>query len=180
MVEQENQSLDTEKEPVEAEDEHIDAGDGIFSWEAWEFLPHERSKLWYVVAAIVSVLLIVYAVWTTNYMFAIIILMIGIIFLVGNLRKPKRIHYHVTTLGIVANDKFYAYEEIKDFSLIYAPPYIKWLYVDFHRAWLPMLTIPLEDADPNEVRDAMLPYAFENIEREEETLTDMVRRLYKL
>jgi len=34
--------------------------------------------------------------------------------------------------------------------------------------------------DPNAVRDSLLPYAFENLSREEEALTDMVKRLYKL
>lgn len=162
------------------EDSHIDAGEELYGWQTWEFMPHQRSMLWYVFASILSVVLIVYAIWVTNYMFAIIILMIGIIFLIGNLRKPEIVNVHVTTLGLVVNDKFYEYEEIKDFSLIYAPPDIKWLYVDFNKVWMPMLTIPLEDADPNIIREVMTPYAFENLEREEETLTDMVRRVYKL
>lgn len=161
-------------------DHHIDAGEELYGWKTWEFLPHERSPLWYIFAAVLSVTLIIYAIWTTNYMFAIIILMMGIIFLIGNLRKPKVVDIHITTMGLVMNDKFYAYEEIKDFALVYAPPDIKWLYVDFNKVWMPMLTIPLENADPNIVREAMTPYAFENIELEEETLTDLVRRVYKV
>lgn len=168
------------KKQEKPEQVEVDAGEELYSWEAWEFPPHTRSKVWYAVAAVISVLLIVYAIWTTNYMFAIIILMMGVIFLVGNLRKPDRIQIHITDLGIVVNNRFYGYEEIKDFSVVYAPPAVKWLYLDFHKITLPILSIPLEDADPNLIRDAMLPYAFENIEREEETLTDLVRRVYKL
>ncbi len=162
------------------QEEVMDAGLAAYSWETWEFLPHLRSKRWYIVAGIITALLIVYSLWTANFMFAIIVLMIAVIFLALDLRKPARIQVHITDLGIVVDDKFYSFEEVKDFSVIYAPPEIKWLYVSFQKGWLPMLTIPLEDADPILVREALLPYCIENIERSEESLTDMMRRLYKL
>lgn len=164
----------------EPELQEIDAGDEIYSWKAWEFEPHERSRMWYIFASLISVACIIYAVWTENYLFAIIILMIGIIFLVNNLRKPKIIDVHITNMGIVVGEEFHDYKEIKDFSLIYAPPEIKILYIDFHKVWMPLLTLPLEDADPNIVRESLLPYAFENLDREEESLTDMLKRVYKL
>ncbi len=106
--------------------------------------------------------------------------MMGIILLINNLKHPNRLHIHITDAGIVVGHHFYDYKDIKDFSVIYEPPEIKILYVDFNSVLEPLLVLPLEDADPNEVRDALLPYAFENLDREEETLTDMVRRMYKL
>ena len=43
-----------------------------------------------------------------------------------------------------------------------------------------MMSIPLEDIDPNEVRETLLPYTHENLDRTEETLTDLFSRLYKI
>jgi len=158
----------------------IDVGESRLSWQTWEYPPHERSRSWFIVASVVGAGLLVYAIATGNFMFAIIILMMGIILLISTLRHPNRVHVHITDLGIVFGDQFFDFEGMKDFSIIYNPPEVKMLYVDFQRLWQPLLTIDLHDIDPNAVREQLLPYVFENLEREEETLTDMVRRMYKL
>jgi len=162
-----------------AEIEEIDIGDEIVSWDTWDQPPHERSRTWYLVAGIVGVLLLIYAISSANFLFAIIVLMMGVIMLVNNLKHAEEVRVYVTELGILVGHEFYSFREIKDFSVVYDPPHTKLLYVDFVSVWKPLLTIPLEHADPNEIRDAILPYAFENLEREEETLTDLFRRLYK-
>lgn len=169
-----------EKQAIHGNVDEIDAGDELISWETWNFPKHERSKTWYLIAAVIGVALIVYAILTANFLFAIIILMMGIVVLINNLRQPERIMVYITTLGVVVGNEFHSYKEIKDFSIVYEPPEIKILYLDFVSAWHPLIVIPLEDINPNEVRSCLLPYAFENIEREEEALTDLVGRLYKL
>ena len=156
-----------------------DVGEGLLSWESWEFAPLERSRLWYIIASIIAIGVIVYAIYTANFIFAISIMMMGVITLISNFRKPRRIEIFLTNLGVVVGSEFYAYEDMKDFSIVYKPP-VKNLYLDFKSVWQPMVSIPLEDINPNEVRETLLPYAFENLEREDENLTDVLRRLYKL
>ncbi|MBU0613731.1 hypothetical protein KJ766_00385 [Patescibacteria group bacterium] len=171
---------ENQKKAKRPEFEEIDVGDEIVSWQAWEFPKHERGTLWYVIVGSIGVSLIVYAVISANYLFAIIILMIAVILIITGLRKPEIVQVYLTNLGVVFGEEFYPYQEIKDFSIAYNPPEVKLLYIDFHKVWRPLVSIPLEDADPNEVREVLLPYAFENLEREEEHLTDMMKRLYKL
>ncbi len=170
----------TEKQQLHGHVDEVDAGDELISWETWEFPQHERSKQWYVITAIISVGLIIYAIMTANFVFAIIILMMGVVMLINSLRKPERVRVYITTLGVVVGNEFHSYKEIKDFSIIYEPPDVKILYVDFVSRWHALISVPLEDVNPNDVRASLLPYAFENIEREEESLTDLVSRLYKL
>lgn len=160
--------------------EEIEVGSELISWETWEYPPYDRTKWWYVIAGIVGGSLILYAVLSANYLFAIIVLMMGVIILVNTLRHPERITVYITNLGVVVGTDFYPYKEIKDFSIIFDPPDVKILYVDFNSMWRPLIAVPLEVVNPNLLRDAILPYAFENLERENEHLTDLVRRLYKL
>lgn len=160
--------------------EEIDAGESLLSWETLEFPKQERGTRWYVVSGVIAVALLVYSIYSTNYLFAIIILMVGVLTLVNSMRNPRAITVHLTTLGIVVGDDFHSFKEIKDFSLIYEPPQIKLLYVSFVSRWHPMIAVPLEEIDPNAVREILLPYVFENIDREEEGLTDMLRRVYKI
>jgi hypothetical protein len=169
-----------QEQNIEQNDEFVDVGNSLISWETWEYPPHDRSRMWYIIISIIGTALLVYSIATANYLFAIIVLMTGIIILINGAKHPNRIPVHITNLGIVLGDAFYDYKSIKEFALVYEPPVVKTLYVDFNSVFKPMISIQLEDADPNIVRQSLLPYAFENLKREDETLTDMLRRMYKL
>lgn len=160
--------------------EDIDIGDPLLAWEVDEYPKHQRSKTWYVLACLVGVALIVYAIATANFLFAVIILMIGVIMLLSSFKEPDRIPVVITNTGVLIDDTYYDYDHVRDFSLIYDPPHSKLLYIDFHSRLQPILPIPLEDTDPNEVRRALLPFCAENLKRNEERLTDIARRMYKL
>lgn len=162
------------------EGEVLDAGTPIMSWETWEFPLVERSKRWYIIASIVGLFFMVYALFTANFIFGVIVLMFAVITLLRDLKKPARVPVHITTSGLVFGGDFYTFENIRDFSLTYNPPDVQNLYVTFHGRFRPMLSIDLEGMNPNEVRQALLPFVFENLEREGESLTDVLRRVYKL
>ena len=159
--------------------ETIHVGDRLVSWEVDEYMRHTRSRRWYILSSILGAALIIFAIATSNFLFAVIILMIGVITLITTFTEPERINVIVTTTGIVVGDAYYDYQAIRDFSLAYEPPDVKHLYVDFNDLWKPLLAIPLEHVDPNSVREELLPYVIENLERTEERLTDAVRRVYK-
>jgi uncharacterized membrane protein len=157
-----------------------DYGTPLLSWQVDEYQRVERSARWYLIAGIVAVALIVYAVATANFLFAVIILMAGVVMLATSFAPPRRIDLVITDAGVAIGERFYPYKKIRDFSLAYQPPEVKILYLDFTSPLDPLMSIPLEEMDPNDVRDALLPYCQENVDRTEETLTDRLRRVYKL
>lgn len=166
--------------PVAQSAQGIDAGAAMLAWEAWEYPPIERSRRWYVIAGVIGVSLLLYALLSANFVFAVLVLMFAVITLMRDVRKPARVPVYITTGGIVFGNDYYPYENIRDFAIIYNPPDVKVLYVTFHGLMDPVLSVPLEDMNPNEVRQALLPYCFENLNREQEYLTDLISRLYKL
>ena len=165
---------------MQTEELQINIGSPQLEWEVDEYPMHQRSKLWYILAAVIGVALIVYAVATANFLFAVIILMVGVITLLSSFVPPDRVPVLITNTGVVVSDMYYDFQAIKDFSIAYDPPHVKNLYFEFHSPWQPLLTVPLDDMDPNEVRELLLPYCLENLQRVEENLTDVLRRLYKL
>ena len=164
----------TEQAPIEV------YGRPQLAWEVDEYPRHERSRTWYIFAGVAGVALIIYSIATANFLFAVIILMLGIITLVSTFRDPERIEIVVTTTGVIVGNSFYEYKSIKDFSLVYRPPETKILYMGLDSLLHPLLSVPLENTDPNAVRECLLPYCLENLHRSEEGLTDTFRRLYKL
>ncbi len=163
-----------------ASEEEIELGDEVLSFETWNRPPSERGFWWYAITSIIGVGLLTYCILTENYLFAIITLMFGVMMLVLDLRKARRIQVTITNLGILSDDEFYPFKGMKRFAVVYEPPEVRWLYLYFKSALEPIVAIDLDDADPNSVREALLPYVLEDLTREEEYLTETVRRVYKL
>ena len=99
---------------------------------------------------------------------------------ISTFKAPDKVGVMITTSGIIVSDLFYDYKSIRDFSIVHEPPDVSILYLDFHSSLHPLMSVPLEEMDPNLVRDALIPFVLENFHRDEETLTDLMRRLYKL
>lgn len=155
-------------------------GQPILAWKVDAFPYFERSRLWYIVAAILGALGIMYAISTANFLFALIILITGVIVLVTSFRKPERMDVVVTEMGMIIGETFHPFKEIKNFSIVFDPPKVRTLYLEFPSVLRPLLSVPLEDMDPNTVRDTLIPFCKENTERNEESLTDVLRKVYKL
>lgn len=152
----------------------------LAQWRVDEYPNHQRSRTWYIISAIIGIALIIYAIATANFLFAVIILISGVVMLLGAFQPPEKIDIAITQTGVVVGPAFYEFQDIKNFSLAYRPPEFRILYLDFVKPWLPLLSIPLEDTDPNHVRECLLPFCLENLDRTDETLTDTIRRVYKL
>ena len=150
------------------------------SWQIYDRPHYERSGLWYVGAVAIGLGLIAYALVTLNFLFAFIILMFGIILLINANREPNRIAVSVTPDGIQVVRRRFAWKELKSFWIVYEPPAVKNLCLDFKSAWRPHLAIPLERQNPVEARKALLAFIEEDATREDESLTDFVGRVLKI
>lgn len=90
------------------------------SWEASEYIDHEKSSGWYVIlvfgAIVVSVgvYLLTNGDWFATGVVAIAAVLFGIV----AARRPRTLRYEISSQGISIGDKHYAFSEFKTFSLI--------------------------------------------------------------
>ncbi len=164
---------------------HLDKNDQITGtpqivWETWDRPAINRGRSWYLVAFFLAGACIVYALLGGNYIFALIILMFGMLLILRGIYKPKRILTGITDQGIVVNETFYPYELFKWFSICYRPPETKKLYLTFTGRFTPQMSIDLEDIDPSLIREYLINNLLENSLETEESLTDLLTRVYKL
>lgn len=169
-------AIETEGDILEAME---DKGEVVLSWMVDEYERHARGPIWYAVSFLVVVGLILYAIISQNFLFAIIIVMFGVIIGLSSLREPERILFQLTTRGICVGHLFAPYKDLKDFWMVYEPPYVKNLYVEYKNQLSPRIVIPIEEGDPVETRRALLEYLDEGA-REEEPLGDLLGRVLKL
>lgn len=152
----------------------------LLSWKFPEFPIYQRGTNWYIWMGLVGGALIIYAIITANFLFAIILVLGALILFVRSHGQPRAIEFTITDMGLSVGETFYPYKEIKNFWIVYEPPEVKSLYIDLRSAFRPHLLIPLEDEDPVKIRKILLKYIVEDTDRDTEPLADQISRLLKM
>jgi hypothetical protein len=151
------------------------------SWEVPEYETHERTRNWYYIAAVIGVLLLVYAVITSNFLFAGIIIIGTMVIILTDGKVPQKVRITLTDEGVEVGRNFYDYDEIKNFSIVYKPKMgVKNLYFEFKTVVKPRLSIPLLDRDPLIIREKLLKYLQEDLERTDQPLSEGLAKMFKL
>jgi hypothetical protein len=150
------------------------------SWVFPEYPRYERGFVWFLVVLLIGVGLLLYALISGNFLFAIIILMFALVIYMAAAGEPADVRFSVTEEGVELGRSFYPYKEIRNFWFVYEPPHVKNLYIDFKSSVQPRLTIDLRDQNPNEVRRALSRYLVEDLNEEDEPLSELLGRMFKI
>jgi len=166
--------------PTDTNKQKVDTGKVLASWKFPEFNKYTRPHSWYMTAGTAVALLFIFSLATANLLFAIIIFFAVVIFIMNQRREPKTLTCQITEEGLLIDDLLYVWGEIKDFWIAYEPPHVKTLYFNFNTWHLPRLPIPLSEQDPVTLREMLLEYIDEDLEREGEPISDSIGRSLKL
>jgi hypothetical protein len=157
-----------------------DIGEVFLEWTFPEYAKSIRSRLWYLVGAAILGLLVLYAVLTVNYLFAVILVLAVLIILYQYFQEARRILVKIGEDGIILDNKFYPWKILKSFWFAYEPPTIKYLYIETNRQVQRYLPVPLEDINPLTIREILLNYLDEDLEKDDEELDDTLARILKI
>lgn len=162
--------------------EDIEEGFGKIQmmWFFPEFTKYERSKYWYMSAIIIFVLMLVYAYFTRNPFFAILILSFIILYSWIDKKEPEYIPFLITNLGVVIGDKFKRFDEFESFYIIYQLPGIRSLYLEPKGTFNFSIHIPLENENPLKIRDLLADRIYEDFEKEEMPTSDSISKFLRL
>jgi hypothetical protein len=175
----------------------------VISWRIPEYQGEEKTKLWYAIYSLIGVSLLAYAIFTQNFIFAIIIVFAAVLIVVLEGGKVGMLEVSISDKGVMVGKEFYSHDQIEDFFIIYQPDEgVKNLYLEFKRfarptlpanepsrySWLFWLvnfartrfSIPLEDMNPVIIRKNLLKYVKENLDRTNIPLSEQLTKLFKL
>lgn len=152
----------------------------VFSWQHQDFAPYPKGKRWYLVSAVVLLLFVALSFWQQNYLFGVFLIMFYMVVLLYENRSPETIEFIITPLGLLAGKKFYPWRLIDHFFIIYQAQGIKNLYIEFKNPLNGRLIIPLDGQDAVAVRNYLLKFLREDLEREAEPISEQLRRFLKL
>lgn len=157
-----------------------DYGEAIISWQIPEYRRYERGKTWYLVAGLILLFLVGYAVLTQNFLFALMVILFAVIVFLSHVRAPQMLDLVITNAGVLVNRRFYPYTDLGSYWIISQPPFTNNLYFDFQRSGRQPLSIALDGQNPEEVREALANFLVEDGEKKEEPLADLLWRMLKL
>ena len=147
------------------------------SWQALEFEHHEKNGKWFLWLLIFGLALLGYAAWQKDFfMFLTFFLLILAIYLYAR-KKPKTVMIELAGRGIKLDADLYPYSTLKAFWIIYEPPQVKIVGLETTHSLNRELILQLDDMDPNTVREFLLQYLPEDLEREENYSDKLMRKL---
>ncbi|MBI5037327.1 MAG: hypothetical protein HZC01_01275 [Candidatus Kerfeldbacteria bacterium] len=155
-------------------------GETRLRWDFPEYVQYRRGMWWYVMALIIIIGLLIYSIVAKNYIFMVLIVLTGFIIYFRDRREPAELSIQIKERGIQLGDRnAYRWADLKAFWIIYEPPEVKNLYLDF-KGLRPTMSISLEDQNPIEVRNLLAGHLIEDTERENESFSDGFGRIFKI
>lgn len=98
----------------------IDKEDTPVRWSAREYIHSEKNGLWFIVFALVIIVLIaIDLLWIKSYTFSVLVVVMSIAMIVYLRRPPQIINYALSgNQGLYIGDRLYHFNEFKAFGLI--------------------------------------------------------------
>ena len=154
--------------------------EAVFSWKHQDSVRYHKNVWWYLISLIVLGLLVWWSIVTRNFLFAIFLVLFYLVILLFDSRKPEIIDFAITQHGIKTGKTFHYFKEVSHFFMIYQEPGIKNLYFEFRNPIQGRLVVPLDGQNAVAVREFLLKYLKEDLEREAEPMSSRLRRWLRI
>ncbi|MES3006087.1 MAG: hypothetical protein V4664_04025 [Patescibacteria group bacterium] len=129
-------------------------------WETHEYLFQEKTTDWYWAAGIISVSLAVLSIFFGNVLLALLILIGGFALCVFGARRPNHLRFEINHTGLLIDRTLYPYKTLDSFWVennIHLDLHSKVIFKS-KRIVTPLIVIPLEEVDPEMLRDFLLDH----------------------
>jgi hypothetical protein len=143
----------------------------ILEWQALEYDPTEKSSDWFWTIGIAGGIGIVLAIIFKNFLFAIVLLLGTFTMMMYGARKPELITFSISSKGIRAKNDLYPFKNLLGFAIRSGEGPDK-LMIHSNRIFLPHIILPIEDIDPELIRERLSVMLPEEIF--EETFIDLL------
>ncbi len=146
----------TENRMLDEPESDGNLGTVLHTWQAPEYEVYEKSVRWYLVAGIFIAIIVAYALATNGPIMAITFILIGIVGYLHLQKDPRIITFAITSKGVLADQKFYLFDNIFSFWIFYQPHHTKTISLHTKASMLPYIHLPLEDEDPVALRELLI------------------------
>jgi len=144
----------------------------MLKWQAKEFKKKAKGRLWYIIWALFSLGIIIFAVLEQSPLMTLVFILISVIAYLFSKKEPDKIEFILSKKGVQIKDKLYFYDNLESFWIFYDPPRKKILSFKSKKILMPYLKIPLAKQDPIKIRKYLLKFLPEK--EQEESLIENI------
>lgn len=132
------------------------ADNRLMEWEIPEFHKYPHGRRWYLYLGFVVVAIVAYALYTQNYIFALLTILAALIIVMHEVKDPRMIAFGITDKGVIIDNHLLPYKEIDRYWIVeQADDAQATLYVDFRSFARPRIAVPMASDLAEDVRDAL-------------------------
>lgn len=91
---------------------------GTITWEAQEYVQHDKNAGWYAVVIAAGLALIALAILLNWWSFALLITVSVVALVVYAARPPRMLKYKLDNKGLLEGDRLYQYADYKSFGIL--------------------------------------------------------------
>jgi len=140
------------------------------TWSALEYEEKEKTPDWFWALGIVIVAGATASALFSNYFFALLLVISGVLMFLFSVKKPDMVEYELNRKGLKIRNRIYLFENIKAFWVQKNPTdedrelhgslseeeLKPTLFLKSERAFMPILSIPIEESSANTIRNIMI------------------------
>lgn len=141
--------MEAEKQEVIAESQQLKS----ITWEAPEHHHTEKSPEWFAIVGILTLAAAAAAYTVGNVLFAVLLVLIGLVMSLATLRTPDVIPYAVTSRGVRVDERLYPYTTLESYYIDDEDPKGPQLLLRGERLIMPLIVIPLPEEEADEIED---------------------------
>lgn len=139
-------------------------GKDPFIWQAHEYYFQEKSSDWYWIVGIIGGSISVIAIIFGNILFALLVFLSTIVLSIFASKEPSLVRFEINKSGVIIHKTLYPFGTLESFWVednrhIGHPSQ---LFIKSRKFIVPLIAIPLEGVDPEDIRDFLLDHLLED------------------
>ncbi len=123
------------------------------TWEAEEYIVHEKNSWWYVGLVAVALVLVGLAVLLQAWTFLAVVVLSVIALVVYTLRPPRVLHYSLGKEGLREDQRLYPYADFKSFGLLHEGQHFA-IVLTPRKRFAPRITVFFPETQGEKIVDA--------------------------
>lgn len=151
---------------------HIPTEEPILEWKAPQHLHHERTRSWYIFAALFVTGCLVYSVYTTAWTFTLVLVIMTGLYLHVHEEAPAEKHMRIWKNGYALGDKFVTWTACDGYWMLKGKGYFE-LHIEKKNGY--ETKIQIGENDPYKIHDTIALFTPELPDRKERILDTIIR-----
>lgn len=130
------------------------------NWEVYDKVEQAHSPDWYWAVSIIALSITITSVILENTLFAVLVVVSTIALFLRKMQLPRLVRYELTNRGLWTNKEFQAFQTFESFWVEDGEIASK-LILKSKNFFTPLLIIPLEEGQEDEIRDFLQEFLVE-------------------